>query len=252
VTSSTNINVVYYIINTTANGTGYLNPSNLHFQISGFEFDGDFVEDANTPTSATGNLGPNTVLTGSFMGPADFGVSGTGQLIPEYDIASGTNYGLPAYIDFYGGLETRPLLEVEGHFDFGFPVNAVSYSYFGFVVNMNSNMIYDAGLSVGFQEASSNEAFINFVKGSGTLSGNTFNVSFPSSMQTYIVSGTPNSTPATATFSGTFDSASPDIGSQVVPGSGGLSITYGSTPPPGAPTGVGITISDGTMKKAGS
>jgi hypothetical protein len=232
----------------TANGgTGYVSMSSLGFNISNFT--SSYFHEDDSMSAAYGTLGAGTTMSGSFMGPVNFGGIGQGSLTPQYDIASGTNYGLPTYVNFSGSLETQPLVDVTGRFLI--PTGATeSYNTFEFALNLNTGQIFDGYADIGYYDTSSNQVRVFLQHGSGSISsGNLFGLGFssgtavltPYSLSSVIVT-------ASGTMSGSFDRA-PEVGARVVPG-GTVSLSYGPGTLPGFEPSA-LTVADGVLTKAG-
>jgi hypothetical protein len=192
-------------------------------------------------------------MTGSFLGPVDFGSSGSGTLYPDYVPSYGTIYGLPSSIAFGGSLEQRPLLEVSATFDLlGAGATYIQSNYLEFVMNMYTGNIYDSMLDVIYEVTPMNEVDIYLRQGTGTVSGSSFSINFPASAGNldYTVSGVPTMVSASGSLTGTFNNANPDVGTQIVPSSSSVSLTYGGPTPAWVPSS--LDIESGTVSKAGS
>jgi hypothetical protein len=177
-----------------------------------------------------------------------FGQTASGSVTLDYGGASVVNLQ-PTY-NFMGDLAPIPLLQVEGVFNLGGISSNFNQNNFEFVFDLNKsvNNIKDVYIELDYSVGIDSYYYI-FAGGAGTLSGNTFNISFPTTAHGTVlanVGGTPYSIPTTGSLNGQFANANPSIGTQVVPGSGGLSI---ATIPPGAANS--IPLGSGVVGPAG-
>ncbi|MDR1607435.1 MAG: hypothetical protein LBT38_03400, partial [Deltaproteobacteria bacterium] len=231
----------------TFGGEGYVN--NLAFTINNFTY-AIFDDDSNNSLAPSGFLGSGTSVSGSLSGSGamHFGQTASGVINLDYGAAPVVN--LQPNYSFIGDLVPIPLLQVEGVFDLSGISSNINQNYFDFQLDLNKsvNNIKETYIEIDYIAGADSYRY-NFEGGAGTLSGNTFNISFPTTAHGTVlanVGGTPYSIPTTGSLNGQLASANPSIGTQVVPGSGGLSI---ATIPPGAansiPLGSGDVVAAG-------
>jgi hypothetical protein len=209
-------------------GTGNLDLTTLTFNIYGFSTASEFEDNRDSVAAARGHLGPNTLMTGSFGGPINFGQTMSATLTPEYiiDNAYSTTTNLATSYPLSGDLKQLPLVVVDGHFNFGGIVNSgVHNNSYQFVLDLNNNLINDAFVHINYTGASTFTYDFELSGGTGSLTGSSFSISGLNGKLATFSGGVPGGACSTAcsitgTLGGQFNSATPGVGSIVVPGSG--------------------------------
>ncbi|MDR2140268.1 MAG: FecR family protein [Deltaproteobacteria bacterium] len=211
-------------------GSGQVNPSSWSFVISGFTMT-NFEDDKYCLTCSYGSLGPNTSISGSFGGPMNFGQTGSGSFNPEYVFSSGSSvsYLATAY-NFAGDLNHNPVVRVHGDFNLASvtPISTIDNT-FDLALNLNNGQILTGMVAIKYLDVISAEHSYLLGGGSGSVTGDAFQVSFsegsyqPPSGVSIALTG--------STLNGHFDSSSPEVDTNVLSGPGSqLNIVYGTPP----------------------
>jgi hypothetical protein len=226
-------------------GSGSLNLNSLAFSVRFNPADTEYFENVWPSLASVGYLNSGTVMTGSLVGPLNFGASAQGQLDLAYTSTNGVIQStMPSSIDFVGALREKPLYMVDGHFIVNWPVTTVFDNFYEFTLDANTGRIYDATISLSYDHLL-DSAKIELLNGGGLASSGGFSINFPLGYAQTIA--LPYNGPATGAMSGTFNAAAPAPGSLVTGGQ--LVVAYGTPPPPILPSGP-ILINDGVVAKA--
>jgi hypothetical protein len=229
-------------------GTGSLDLNTLVFNIYGFTvgFGGaplsEFDDNMNSSTVAKGHLGPNTLMAGNFGGPINFGQTMSGTLAPEYvsDNMYSSTSNLESTYSLGGSLKQLPLVFVDGEFNFGgIPNLGVNQNYYEFILDLNNNLINDAVVRINYDGTSTFTYDFNLYGGTGSVTGNSFSISgLNGHLETSPGGACSTACSITGAMNGQFNTATPNVGSSVVPASG--SFTYSPTPAASALTSAPI------------
>jgi hypothetical protein len=225
-------------------GSGQIDPSSWSFIISGFS-SSRFVDDEGCSTCPRGYLGPNTHISGALAGPMDFSQTGSGSLSPDYVSTNG--YTVFSFLQssylLDGDLNRKSVVEISGVFDLS-SVTAASVldNKFELTMDLNNGDIKSGVISIIYADSSNQEYDYHIGGGVGSVVGDAFSVSFSDGR--YSPPSAPSMTLSSVSLNGHFDSSSPNLGAQVLPGPGNqLNIVYPGvppTPPNSLPTAVPI------------
>jgi hypothetical protein len=131
---------------------------------------------------------------------------------------------LPSSYGLSGVVKEHAIYGVTGSFDVQGATSIVTRN-FDFKLDGNDGRIFDAMASFLYYDASSQQVVIDLDQGTGSLTAASFAVNFPNGSASHAFSAVSNS--VTGNLAGSFNSATPGIGVEVVPSGSKLRVDYG-------------------------